>query len=80
MEQTPATGVPERRRSTVSNVSTNRKPSALLLYLEQSIASLINYALELMGYRTRLTPFAAEALSILDGDDRRCLVPSPVKI
>jgi CheY-like chemotaxis protein len=66
--------VPERRRSTVSNPSTNRKPSALVLYLEQNIAALINYALELMGYRTRLTPSAAEALSILDGDDRRYLV------
>ena len=58
----------------MSNASTNRKPSALVLYLEQNVAGLINYVLEEMGYRSRMTPFAAEALGILDGDDRRCLV------
>ena len=58
----------------MSNALTNRKPSALVLYLAENVGGMINYVLEEMGYRTRMTPLAAEALSILDGDDRRCLV------
>jgi hypothetical protein len=45
-----------RRRATVSNASADRKAFALVLYLEQNVASVINHALELIGYRTRLIP------------------------